>query len=385
MKIGKKTLSRRIFLKIGAALAATLGFAGIGGGWYVSLPKFGAVPKGRRLQRVLASPNWDGAKFENYEPIVNVVKDTGKNDGFLTAMKEIVFPTKGKGIPENPIPTVKTDLNTVSDTGLQVIWMGHSSCFLRINGKNILIDPVFSTYASPVPYIVKAFEGTEIYSSDDMPEIDYLLLSHDHWDHLDYPAIIALKDKVKNVVCPLGVDGHLIGWGYQEEMVHELDWFESVQLGDTKIHLTPSRHFSGRFLKRNQTLWGGFVIEAAGKRVYYTGDGGMGNHFKTIAEHFPQGMDLVLLENGQYDDNWHDVHMFSEEGAEVAQIVGARAVVPVHAGKYNLCKSSWNMPFERLYEAYKKGGYSYKLLLPKIGEVVTVPAGREYDAWWREV
>lgn len=352
----------------------------------MNLPKFGGKPVGRRLDRVLSSPNWDGSKFENFEPIVNVVKAEKNEDGFIKAMLEIISPTKGKGIPEAVIPAIKSDLNKIPNDGIYVVWFGHSSFLLKINGKTILADPVFSTYASPVPFIVKAFDGTEIYSPEDMPDIDVLLISHDHWDHLDYPTVMALKKKVKKIVCPLGVDGHLISWGFDEEQVQELDWYEFVDIdSDLRINLTPSRHFSGRFLKRNQTLWGGFVIEVNDRVVYYTGDGGFGKHFEAIAERFPNGMDLVLLENGQYDANWHDVHMFSEEAAEAAKVVKARAVIPVHAGKYNLCKSPWKLPYERLVKACLDNNYSYKLLLPMIGEVTKVPSHKEYSYWWEKL
>lgn len=242
------------------------------------------------------------------------------------------------------------------------------------------------TVASSVPFIVKAFDGTDIYSPDDIPDLDVLLISHDHWDHLDYPTVTALQKRIKKVVCPLRVDGHLISWGFSEEQVQELDWYEYVDIApDFRIHLTPSRHFSGRFLKRNQTLWGGFIIEVAGKRIYYTGDGGFGRHFAKIAQHFSECMDLVMLENGQYDANWHDVHMFSEEAAEAAAIVGAKAVIPVHAGKYNLCKSPWKLPYERLAQACTEKGYSYQLLLPTIGEITTIPTDKVYSHWWKNI
>lgn len=382
----KKIISRRNFIKGIMGLTAFAGTIGIGGGYYVNLPKFGGKPEGRRLERVLSSPNWNGKQFENYEPIINKAKSDKNEDGFIKAMMEIISPTKGKGIPQNKIPAIKTDLKNIPNEGIHVVWFGHSSFFLQIDDKKILVDPVFSTYASPVPFIVKAFDGTEIYSPDDMPDIDVLLISHDHWDHLDYSTVTALKDRVKKVVCPLGVDGHLISWGFAEEQVRELDWYECLDMErNFCIHLTPARHFSGRFLKRNQTLWGGFVIEYNGKRVYYTGDGGFGKHFADIAKKFPDGMDLVMLENGQYDDNWHDVHMFSEEAAKAAEITGAKNVIPVHAGKFNLCKSPWKMPYERLTKAYTENTYSYRLLLPQIGELTKIPSDKEYPYWWENI
>lgn len=393
MSFFNKKISRRTLIKGAIGLAAVAGAAGAGGAYYVNLPKFGEKPTGRRLERVLNSPNWDGSKFENFEPIVNIT--THEEGSWFKAMKEIIWPTKGVMVPDKDLPVTKTYLKDLPIDTDCVVWFGHSSFYLQLAGKRILVDPVFSPYASPLPFIVKAFPGTNIYSPDDIPDLDLLLISHDHWDHLDYATVMALKDRTDMVICPIGVDGHLIGWGFPDDKVKELDWYENVEIDDHfHVHLMPTRHFSGRFRERNQTLWGGFIIEAGKRRVYYTGDGGYGEHFKDIAKRFPGGFDLMLLENGQYDPNWHDVHLFSEEGAEVAMTVGAKSVIPVHSGKFNICKSPWKMPFERIVKAHKElvenhlsdiiAGKSvpYELLTPQIGDVVYFDVRQNFDDWW---
>ena len=238
-------------------------------------------------------------------------------------------------------------------------------------------------FASAVSCAV--FPGTMLYTAADFPEIDLLVISHDHWDHLDYSAVTGLLPKVKQVVCPLGVDGHLVGWGFPDEIVHELDWFEEYRLDERlTVCLTPSRHFSGRLFKRNQTLWGGFAFMfKKGRKFFYSGDGGYGKHFKMIGERFG-GFDLALMENGQYNEAWHDVHMFPEETAAAAEEIGAACVIPVHAGKFNICPSAWYVPYNGIAEA--SAGRKYSLLTPKIGEpVMTDKKGHHYEQWWRTI
>lgn len=224
-----------------------------------------------------------------------------------------------------------------------------------------------------------------LYTAADFPDIDLLVISHDHWDHLDYSAVTGLLPKVKQVVCPLGVDGHLVGWGFPDEIVHELDWFEEYRLDERlTVCLTPSRHFSGRLFKGNQTLWGGFAFMfKKGRKIFYSGDGGYGKHFKMIGERLG-GFDLALMENGQYNEAWHDVHMFPEETVAAAEEIGAACVIPVHAGKFNICPSAWYVPYNGIAEA--SAGRKYSLLTPKIGEpVMTDKKGHHYEQWWRTI
>ncbi|MDO4203509.1 MAG: MBL fold metallo-hydrolase [Selenomonadaceae bacterium] len=374
-------MSRRSFLK---GLGGAILLSGIGSGVYVSQPKFGCSPSGRRLERVLSSPNWDGGKFENYEPFGKALGLDRSLGSKLKAMSEFIFPTKGVLIPDKAIPTVKTDLKKLSPQENVVIWLGHSSIYIQQDGLRILIDPVLSGYASPLPFIVRAFPGTMLYTADDFPDIDLLVISHDHWDHLDYSAVMGLLPKVKQVVCPLGVDGHLVGWGFPDEIVQELDWFEEYRLDDRlTVCLTPSRHFSGRLFKRNQTLWGGFAFMFKGRKLFYSGDGGYGKHFKMIRERLG-AFDFALMENGQYNEAWHNVHMFPEETAAAAEEIGAACVIPVHAGKFNICPSAWYVPYNGIAEA--SAGRKYSLLTPRIGEpVATDKKDHHYNQWWREV
>ena len=201
------TYTRRTFLKT-AGIAAVL--AAFGGITFINQAKVGAGGKDILKQKVINSPHYINGEFKNFEPIVPTAMD--KN--FLSSMKDIVMPPKGTVFPDKPLPTVKTDLKTLPKNEDVYIWFGHSSFFMQIGGRTILTDPVFSNYASPVFFINKTFPGTDIYKPEDIPDIDVLLISHDHWDHLDYATVMTLKDKIKNVVCPLGVGAHFEYWGF---------------------------------------------------------------------------------------------------------------------------------------------------------------------------
>jgi L-ascorbate metabolism protein UlaG (beta-lactamase superfamily) len=217
-----------------------------------------------------------------------------------------------------PLPLVNTDLASLPSGQDAMVWLGHSSWYLQLAGKRILIDPVFSNYAAPFSFINKAFAGDYPWHAEGMPEIDLLIISHDHYDHLDYATIKALMPKVKRVVTPLGVGSHLRYWGMESAIISEADWNQAVQVSDElTVHVLPARHFSGRGLKRNQTLWASFMFVTPQQKIYYSGDSGYGPHFKAIGEQFGE-VDLAIMENGQYDQDWKYIHMMPEETAQAA-------------------------------------------------------------------
>ena len=184
-----------------------------------------------------------------------------------------------------------------------------------------------------------------------MPEIDLLIISHDHYDHLDYATIKALMPKVKRVVTPLGVGSHLRYWGMDAAIIDEVDWNQTIKISDElTAHALPARHFSGRGLKRNQTLWASFLFVTPQEKIYYSGDSGYGPHFKAIGEQFGL-IDLAIMENGQYDQDWKYIHMMPEETAQAADDLRARSVLPGHAGRFVLAKHSWDDPYQRLAAA----------------------------------
>lgn len=284
-------------------------------------------------------------------------------------------------IPKKPIPTVKTDLFNLDPKENAIIWMGHSSYYLQIDGLHILIDPVFSENASPVPFTNLAFQGTNIYTAKDIPMIDYLLISHDHWDHLDYPIIISLKDKVKKIITPLGVGDYFRQWGFKNDFIQEGDWNNVIKEGNNQIYILPARHFSGRLFTRNKTLLGSFALVTPHHRIYLGGDSGYGPHFKAIGKKIG-GFDIAILECGQYNPDWRLIHMSPEETAQAAIDLNAKSLIHSHNSKFKLSHHTWYDPLNRISAASKDK--SYRLLTPMIGEKVEVNNNKQiFTTWWK--
>ena len=376
-------MNRRTFLLGGLGV---LGLAAGGGAFsYVHRPEFGRTPTGARLARVMASPHYVNGQFQNLVPVPVMSEEEGERENRVTAMLKFLFGDKTGLEPKQPMLAEKTNLAALDLQQDCVVWMGHSAFYMQLGGYRILIDPVFSPYASPLWFVNKAFPGSNVYAAEDIPAIDVLAISHDHWDHLDYPTVMALKDKCGHVVCPLGVGEYFEQWGFDMSRVHEEDWGTEISLAeDFSVHIVPSQHFSGRFLTQNPTLWGGFVFAAKNRKVYYTGDGGYGEHFKAVGEKFGE-IDLMLAENGQYNLAWHPIHMLPEEAAQAAEDAKAAAVLPAHSGKFALSRHAWQEPYQRLSAASK--GRPYQLLTPKIGELMRIGSEntQHFDAWWEQM
>ena len=368
-------MNRRTFIMGGLV---TLGMFAGGGFGFTRRSEFGRAPSGARLARIHESPHYINGQFQNLVPVQVMSEDSGENRVVATA--KFLFGDKSELSPKQPMLSVKTNLRQLDDGQDAVVWMGHSSFFLQLGGKKILVDPVFGSYASPLFFINRAFPGSNIYTADDMPEIDILAVSHDHWDHLDYPTVMALKPKVKNIVCPLGVGEYFDQWGFNPEILHEEDWDTAIDFdGDLTVHILPSQHFSGRFLTPNPTEWCGFAFVTERRKVYYTGDGGYGTHFKSIGEKFG-GFDLMLGENGQYNKAWHAIHLLPEETAQAAEDVQTKLLLPVHNGKFALARHPWQAPYRDLATA--GAGKSYRLVTPKIGEAVYLDDPPDFSPWW---
>ncbi|HHP1518434.1 TPA: RamA family antibiotic efflux transcriptional regulator [Klebsiella pneumoniae] len=261
---------------------------------------FGKAPQGAQLSQVEASPHYRDGQFHNQLPTPGF---TGQKN-MLAAWWDFLMTKRENARPAQPLPLVKTDLATLPLGQDVMVWLGHSSWYLQLAGKRILIDPVFSDYAAPFSFINKAFPGDYPWRAEGMPEIDLLIISHDHYDHLDYATIRALLPKIKRVITPLGVGSHLRYWGMDGALITEADWQQAVPASDElTVHVLPARHFSGRGLKRNQTLWASFLFVTPQQKIYYSGDSGYGPHFKAIGDEFGP-VDLAIMENGQYDQDW---------------------------------------------------------------------------------
>ena len=332
---------------------------------FINQPSFGRLPQGERLERIKRSPHYRDGQFSNLHQTPVMASDKGR----FGAMLSFLF-RKPEGLrPENAVPTIKTDLHKLERDKDVLIWFGHSSYFIQIDGKRILVDPVFCM-ASPVSFVNKPFKGTDIYKPEDMPDIDYLVISHDHWDHLDYNTVKKLKDRIGAVICPLGVGEHFEYWGFDKERLIELDWNEDANLAPGfMIHCLPARHFSGRRLTANQSLWASFLLEAPSQKIYIGGDGGYDTHYAEIGNRFP-GIDLAILENGQYNEEWSLIHLMPQYMAQTARDLKAKRVLTVHHSKYALAKHRWDEPLKNAEEMKNKD--SLNVLIPEIGEVVAL-------------
>lgn len=347
---------------------------------FLQQPQFGKAPTGQRLERIKSSPNYKKGSFQNLEN----TPDLAEGVNMLSVIWSFVFNKTPRQVPVDILPHVQTDLHALDSGTDALIWFGHSSYFLQINGKRLLVDPVFNGNASPVSFTTKSFPGTTNYHSEDMPPIDYLIITHDHWDHLDYTTVKKLQPKVARVICPLGVGAHLEYWGYEPSKIIELDWHETADLTDGfAIHATPGRHFSGRGLKRNGTLWASFVLNTPSQRIFIGGDSGYGKHFAEIGKQYGP-FDLAILEDGQYNSAWIYIHMLPEQVLQAAQDLNAQSVLPVHNSKFSLAMHAWDEPLVRVTEANRSIGLP--LLTPKIGQLVLLDdSAQVFDHWWEDI
>ena len=355
---------------LGIGMIVLLLTAIVGCGEYRSL---GRNPEGEELTRLDTVSNYKNGSFQN---LVIRPDSTFKHHRLAAMFRDHVGPVR----PTSPIPWVKTDLKKLTSPAPTVVWFGHSSLLIKTLQGNILIDPVFSNHAGPVPGLIKAFPGTKNYHAKDMPPIDVLIISHDHYDHLDYRTLIKLKNQIRMAIVPLGVGADLIYWGFDPKKVIELNWNQSTLLaGGIKITATSAQHHSERTYskKADRTLWASYVIQAGQYRLFYGGDGGYGPHFKQIGKQYGP-FDLAFLECGQYNQPY--VHLGLGQPAQAAMDLKARMLQPVHWSKFPEAGHPWNEPIKTLVPAAQKIGMP--LNVPRIGEPYTLGDMPKTLVWW---
>ena len=298
----------------------------------------------------------------------------------------IYFTTKVEhGSPSSPIKPLRVDPASLNNfKGTRLFWFGHSAFLVQHQGKNILLDPMFGQVPAPLDFLGgKRFSDALPIRPEDLPEIDYVLFSHDHYDHLDYGSVLQLKDKVKWFLTPLGLGNHLLRWGVSAEKIIELNWWEAQQLEDFNFVCTPAQHFSGRkFSNSQQTLWSSWVIQSDTLNLYFSGDSGYDNHFKAIGEQYGP-FDLALIECGQYNKMWPDVHLFPEETVQAGMDLQAQKIIPIHWGAFKLALHAWNEPVKRALTAAEKK--EVKIEVPKIGQEITLDSvSKAVEPWFIE-
>ena len=347
--------------------------------YFYTSPRLGGSIDSNRAIEYEQSNNYQNGKF------INTVETTMSNPPF-SAMWDVLA-----GVPNaEPNGQIETDvfdqskyIKNSNDSTTKITWFGHSSVLVQIDGQNILLDPVFSKRAS-----MFTFMGPERYdyryhiTVEDLPKIDAVLISHDHYDHLDYETFIQLKTKVARFYVPLGVGVHLEEWGIPKNQITELDWWEEAKFKGIALTLTPTRHFSGRGINdRYSTLWGAWAIKGNGSNLFFGGDSGYFDGFKKIGEQLGP-FDFAMLECGQYSQYWPNIHMMPEETAQAGDDLKASHVMPIHWGKYTLSIHSWIEPVERFTEASK--GYEYNAIVPELNKTFTLNGTNYISDWWRE-
>ncbi len=346
-------------------------------------PQFGGEASDQQIETFKNSGHYQNGIFENEIP-------TSMDMNFSKLMSVLRDYIVGvpNSTPQSPLPVQSIDSLDIanrSDTITQLTWFGHSAFLLEIQGKNILIDPMFGDTPSPHPWLGRSrfTEGLPI-AIEKLPKIDAVIFSHDHYDHLDYGSILKLKDKVGQFYTPLGLGVHLAAWGVPQENIHELNWWDEIQFEDLTFKCAPARHFSGRGLgDRFSTLWASWVIQGTNHNIYFSGDSGYGPHFKTIGEKYGP-FDFAMMECGQYDERWANIHMMPEETAQAAVDIKAKIFMPIHWGAFVLALHSWKDPIERVTKKAKE--LDMHISTPRIGEPIILELpDKPSSSWWEGI
>ncbi|GAA1820023.1 MBL fold metallo-hydrolase [Planosporangium flavigriseum] len=338
----------------------------------------GAPPSGTRADRIRRSPQFRDGAFHN--PVAAQVTPTETTVQLLGKLLR----DRHRRRPSAAVPLVSADDAAPLPTGgLHVTWYGHSSALVEIEGRRVLFDPIWSERCSPSPRLGPRRLHPAPIPLDRLPRIDAIVISHDHYDHLDMATVRALwRTQSAPFLVPLGVGAHLERWGVPQARIIELDWDETADVAGLRLTSTAARHFSGRGLTRNNTLWTSWVVAGPTRRVFYSGDSGYFDGYAAVgAAHGP--FDVALIQIGAYGDAWPDIHMTPEEGVTAHLDVRADLLIPLHWGTFNLAFHDWSEPADRVWQEAKARGV--RLAVPRPGERVDVDDPPPVDGWWQAI
>ena len=341
--------------------------------------QFGGKLSTELLREYEQSENWKDGAFQNLEKT--------EMDMSLAKIPGVIYKqlTKKGQKPKADLPIIpfnKVEFLAPAEYA-KFIWYGHSVVLMNLNGKIILIDPMLGSDTTPIaPFDNKRFSKNSLDLIDDFPEIDLILLTHDHYDHLDYDSIQKLKHKTKKYFVAIGLKRHLVEWGVNPELITEFDWWNDAVFEDIKITFTPTRHFSGRGLKdRSKCLWGGWVLKTEKENIWFSGDSGYGNHFKLVGERLGP-FDFAFMECGQYNDDWRLIHMFPDESVKAALEAQVKKAMPVHWAGFALSyQHEWSEPAEEFVAFSKEQKLDFSL--PPLGKIFSI-SNKIQDEWWKE-
>jgi len=340
-------------------------------------PQFGANPSKKQREQYSKFDNYENGEFKNIEKMISLESDISFFDFFKKDTNRF---------PEKNISTEKINYGQFKNNhdSISFAWLGHSSFIFNINGKIILLDPMLSNYASPIPIkTLKRFNSEIAISLDEIDSVDVIIISHDHYDHLDYKTIKKLNNKVEKYIVPIGIGNHLRGWGVNEKNITELNWYNKTSYSNIEFVCLPSRHYSGRGPKnKNSTLWGSWAIISDLGKIYFSGDGGYGKHFEEIGNKYGP-FDLTLIDSGQYNEAWQHSHMFPRESVQAAIDLKADFYMPIHWGAFVLSMHHWTEPVEQAkFHADQK---KQKIITPPIGQIIKFSQLNSINTgdWWK--
>ncbi|MBN1950085.1 MAG: MBL fold metallo-hydrolase [Bacteroidales bacterium] len=339
-------------------------------------PQFGRNPDKVRMTKLAKNARYEKGRFLNEKDVPVLLPKS------QTRMIGMWFKKVEERSPEYSLPSIMPDFSsTLADSLISITWLGHSSVYIRMGGLTVLTDPVFSKRVSPVPFAgPKPFRYTHKFSPENLPVPDIILISHDHFDHLDYQAVREYNHKVKLFIVPLGVRDHLERWGIKPEQILEMDWWqEESVLGKLSVTATPSQHFSGRQNQGNKTLWSSWVIGYGDEKVFFSGDSGYADHFKRIGEKLGP-FRIALIECGAYGEYWPNIHMVPEQSVQAALDLNAEVALPVHWAKYSLAFHPWKEPIRRFTFEADRIGLQY--VTPLIGQEFFLSDSLPKTKWW---
>ena len=373
MKMNRKKRKILLFSSAGLGLAGLLA-----GGTACSLSRqFGTLPDSAEQARFETLDNYADGRFRNREPVMIRMK----KGSMITGLFRFLFTSENA--PDFPLPQVELSPASFTEkpAPFAFYWLGHSSLIFELDGVRFMTDPVFGN-AAPLPGIVRRYCEAPL-KREDLPPLDFIIISHDHYDHLEYKTICSLRDSSVQFIVPLGVGARLNGWGIARERIHELNWNDSITFAGLKITALPSRHFSGRSgSDRDKTLWAAFLIEGGGKKIFFGADGGYGAHFREIGQKYGP-FDLVCLEIDAWNEHWRNNHMFPEEVVSACRdLGGAGFFLPIHWGVFDLAMHPWDESIRKVCSFAEAA--SVPVLTPLMGEKVVPGTPLRDPLWWRK-